>query len=109
MKDAFQTSGAAEARGSMGVKGSMMSAGDAVTPAATVGQTALKSGQSKALSRLPSMGTECARTHHSAEKKAPKNMTSEKMNQLMLQRKDRSTLRPYMPPWLSAMESENHW
>jgi hypothetical protein len=32
------------------------------------------------------MGTECERAHHKAEKKAPKNITSEKMNQLMLQR-----------------------
>jgi hypothetical protein len=38
------------------------------------------------LARLPSAGTECARAHHSAVKKAPKNITSEKMNQLMLQR-----------------------
>ena len=35
---------------------------------------------------LPSAGTECTRAHHRAEKKAPKNITSEKMNQVMLQR-----------------------
>ena len=29
---------------------------------------------------------QCARAHHSAVKNAPKNITSEKMNQLMLQR-----------------------
>ena len=39
----------------------------------------------------PSAGTECERIHHSAVKKAPKNITSEKMNQLMLQRNERST------------------
>jgi hypothetical protein len=58
---------------------------------------------------LPSAGTEWARAHHSAEKNAPKNMTSEKMNQLMLQRNDRSILRPYCPPSLSPMASLNHW
>src|SRR5947209_13436002 len=47
--------------------------------------------------------------HHSAVKKAPKNITAEKMNQLMLQRKEMSTLRPYTPPSLSRMESRNHW
>src|SRR5438093_10150412 len=78
--------------GVMVVNGSMMSAGEAVAPAARVGQTALKLGQSKALSRLPRAGTECARAHQRAVKKAPKNITSEKMNQLMLQRKDRSIL-----------------
>ena len=72
--------------GVMVVNGSTISAGEAVTPAARLGQTALKSGQSKALSRLPSAGTECDRAHHRAVKNAPKNITSEKMNQLMLQR-----------------------
>src|SRR3982751_5760113 len=81
-------------------KGSTMSAGEPVAPAAMVGHTALKSGQSKALSRLPSAGSECVRAHHSAVKNAPKNMTSEKMNQLMLQRNERSTLWPYWPPSL---------
>ena len=66
--------------------GSMMPAGDAVVPGATDGHTALKSGHSSALSRPPSAGTECPRIHHKAVKKAPKNITSEKMNQLMLQR-----------------------
>src|SRR3990167_6809226 len=72
--------------GPMVVKGSTMLAGEAVTPAAKLGHTALKSGQSTEFSRLPRPGTECARAHHKAVKKAPKNMTSEKMNQLMLQR-----------------------
>src|SRR4030095_3072744 len=75
-------------------KGSTVPAGDPVTPAVTVGQTALKSGHSSALSRLPSAGSEWVRVHQSAVKKAPKNITSEKMNQLMLQRNDRSTLWP---------------
>ncbi len=42
-------------------------------------------------------------------KKAPKNITSEKMNQLMLQRNEMSILRPYWPPSLSRMASPNHW
>jgi hypothetical protein len=62
----------------------------------------LKSGQSSAFSIPPSAGTECTRIHHRAVKKAPKNITSEKMNQLMLQRNDRSILRPYRPPSLSC-------
>src|SRR5688500_12547963 len=75
-------------------KGSMMFAGEAVTPAATLGHTALKSGHSSAFSSPPKAGTECERIHHKAVKKAPKNITSEKMNQLMAQRYDRSTLWP---------------
>src|ERR1700741_4616294 len=75
-------------------KGSMMPPGEAVVPGATLGHTALKSGQSRPLSRPPRAGTECERIHHRAVKKAPKNITSEKMNQLMLQRKDRSILWP---------------
>ena len=59
---------------------------EAVTPAAWLGQTALKSGQISAFSMPASAGTECERIHHRAVKKAPKNITSEKMNQLMLQR-----------------------
>src|SRR3954469_22057025 len=89
--------------------GSMMPAGDAVVPGAMLGHTALKSGHSSALSRLPSAGTECDRIHHSAVKNAPKNITSEKMNQLMLQRNEKSTLRPYRPPSLSRIVSRNHW
>ena len=91
------------------VKGSMMPAGDAVTPAAMLGQTALKSGHKSAFSRLPRAGTECARAHHSAVKKAPKNITSEKMNQLMLHRNDMSILWPYRPPSLSPTAWLNHW
>ena len=36
-------------------------------------------------------------------------VASEKINQLMLQRKERSMLAPYLPVSLSAMESPNHW
>ena len=89
--------------------GSTMPAGDAVTPTPLLGHTALKSCHSSALSRLASCGTECARAHHKAVKKAPKNMTSEKMNQLMLQRYDRSMRRPYRPPSLSRAASRIHW
>src|SRR3569832_785479 len=89
--------------------GSMMPAGDAVAPGAIVGHAALKSGHRSALSMPPRAGTECDRIHHSAVKKAPKNITSEKMNQLMLQRNERSTLWPYWPPSLSRMASRNHW
>ena len=72
----------------MVVNGSTMPAGEPVAPAAALGQTALKSGHSSALSRLPRFGSECTRAQYSAPKKAPKNITSEKMNQLMLQRND---------------------
>jgi hypothetical protein len=48
------------------------------------------------------------RAHHSAVKNAPKNITSEKMNQLMLQRNDRSILWPYWPLSLSPMAVRNH-
>src|SRR5437868_5353738 len=89
--------------------GSMMFAGEAVAPGWIVGHTALKSGHSSALSMPPRAGTEWARIHHSAEKNAPKNITSEKMNQLMLQRKEISTLWPYMPVSLSWIASRNHW
>jgi hypothetical protein len=84
-------------KGVIVVNGSTMPAGDAVAPAAMLGHTALKSGHSNAFSSLPSAGTEWERIHQRAVKKAPKNITSEKMNQLMLQRNDRSTLCPYWP------------
>src|SRR5690606_19834269 len=89
--------------------GSMVPAGEAGTPAATLGQTPWKPGQSSAFSTLARCGTECTRPHHSAVKKALKNITSEKMNQLMLQRNDTSTLCPYSPPSLSCAASRNHW
>ena len=68
------------------IEGFLSNKPDAVAPAAMLGQTALKSGHSNAFSRSPSAGTECTRAHHRAVKKAPKNITSEKMNQLMAQR-----------------------
>jgi len=40
---------------------------------------------------LPRFGTACMRSQNKAPKKAPKNITSEKMNQLMLQRYETST------------------
>ena len=67
-------------------KGSTIPAGEPVAPGTALGHTALKSGQSSWLSRLPRAGMECERAHHKAVKKAPKNITSEKMNQLMAQR-----------------------
>src|SRR6478735_3200801 len=91
------------------VKGSMMPPGEAVVPGATLGHTDLNSGHSSALSTLPRAGTECDRIHHSAVKKAPKNITSEKMNQLMLQRNEISTLWPYRPLSLSPIAWRNHW
>src|SRR6186713_3105619 len=69
-------------------KGSIVPAGEAVAPATELGQAALKSGHSSALSMLPRLGTECTRVQYSAPKKAPKNITSLKMNQLMLQRNE---------------------
>ncbi len=55
----------------------------------------------------PSIGSANARAQYNAPKKAPKNITSEKMNQLMLQRYDTSTRSEYMPPSLSPMASRN--
>ena len=81
--------------GPMVVNGSTISAGEPVTPAAMLGHTDLKPGHSNAFSRLPASGIEWARPHHKAVKNAPKNMTSEKMNQLMLQRNEMSMRRPY--------------
>jgi hypothetical protein len=62
---------------------------------------ALKSGHSSEFSRLPSDGTENTRAQNSAPKKAAKNITSEKMNQPMLQRKETSMRSLYRPPSLA--------
>jgi hypothetical protein len=43
-----------------------------------------------AFSRLPRLGTDITRAQYSAPKNAAKNITSEKMNQAMLQRNDTS-------------------
>src|SRR5207342_3224924 len=67
--------------------GATVSAGEAVIPACALGQMAWKSGHRTWWSRLPSIGSAIARAQNSAPKNEPKNMTSEKMNQLMLQRK----------------------
>src|SRR5450830_1936723 len=96
-------------KGVMVWNGSTMPAGEPVTPAARLGHTALKSGQSKPFSILPKAGIEWPRAHHKAVKNAPKNITSEKINQLMLQRKDKSTLCPYWPDSLSRIVWLNHW
>lgn len=55
------------------------------------------------------MGTECTRAQYSAPKKAAKNITSLKMNQLMLQRYETSMRSEYRPPSLSPMAWLNHW
>src|SRR5450830_604010 len=67
-------------------KASMVPAGDPVAPGTVPGQAAWNPGHSRAFSRLPSAGNEWARAHHRAEKNAPYSITSEKMNQVMLQR-----------------------
>jgi hypothetical protein len=51
----------------------------------------------------------CTRAQYSAPKKAAKNITSEKMNQLMLQRNETSMRSEYRPLSLSRMASLNHW
>src|ERR1700712_1636487 len=77
--------------GPMVWKGAMVSAGDPVAPACTLGQMAWKSGHRSWWSRLPSIGSAMLRAQNSAPKKEAKNITSEKMNQLMLQRNETST------------------
>ena len=90
-------------------KGSTMPAGEAVAPPPALGHTALKSGHSTWWFRSPSIGSANTRAQYRAPKKAAKNITSEKMNQLMLQRKDTSTRSEYRPPSLSPMAWRNHW
>ena len=96
-------------QGPMVLNGSTVPAGEAVTPPPALGHTALKSGHSSWWSRLPSMGSACTRAQYNAPKKAAKNMTSLKMNQLMLQRNDTSMRCEYRPPSLSEMAWLNHW
>src|SRR3954451_17523020 len=57
---------------------------------------------------LPSIGSAIARAQNSAPKNEPKNITSEKMNQLMLQRKETSTWSEYWPDSLSPIAVPNH-
>src|ERR1051325_9305360 len=72
------------------------------------GQCELKPGQTRAFdSMLARSGTEYCRIQNSAPKNAPKNITSEKMNQLMPQRNEASSQRPYLPPSDSRITSPN--
>jgi hypothetical protein len=80
-----------------------------VTPPPALGQMALKSGHRIWWSRLPSIGSACTRAQYRAPKKAAKNITSLKMNQLMLQRYEMSTRSEYWPPSLSEIAWLNHW
>ncbi len=57
---------------------------------------------------MPSIGSAIVRAQNSAPKNDAKNMTSEKMNQLMLQRNDTSTVSEYSPLSLSPMAVVNH-
>src|SRR5580765_7643444 len=85
----------------MGVNGS-------VSPGPEVGHWPVKLGHSSSwCSRSPSSGTDMRRSQNSAPKKQAKNITSEKMNQLMPQRNDRSSQRPYLPPSDSLITSPN--
>src|SRR3990167_5915893 len=95
-------------QGPIVANGSTVPAGDAVMPPPALGQMALKSGHRIWWSRLPSIGKACARAQYSAPKKAAKNITSEKMNQLMLQRYDTSMRSEYRPLSLSPMACLNH-
>ncbi len=77
-------------------------------PGPAEGQWLVKPGQSWALcSMLARSGTDITRAQKSAPKKAPKNITSEKMNQLMPQRNERSSRPPYFPPSDSRITSPN--
>src|SRR5439155_17646223 len=79
-----------------------------MNPGPAEGKCELKPGQTSALlSMVARSGTEYWRTHHRAPKKAPKNITSEKMNQLMPQRNERSSHAPYLPPSDSRITSPN--
>ncbi|MNN72599.1 hypothetical protein D3C81_1886530 [compost metagenome] len=79
------------------------------TPAGPkLGQAALKSGHSiSRWSMSPSHGVVIVRVYQSAPKKAAKNITSEKMNQLMPQRKEPSMRLLFMPASDSWMASPN--
>src|SRR5438309_9555045 len=78
-------------------------------PGPAEGQCGVKPGHISALlSMVARSGTEYWRTHQSAPKKAPKNITSEKMNELMPQRNERSSQAPYLPPSDSRITSPNH-
>src|ERR1051326_5144959 len=72
-----------------------------------VGQWAVKSGHSSLFSGSPSHGTEYWRAYQRAPKNAAKNITSEKMNQLIAQRNERSTCLLNRPPSLSRITVPN--
>src|SRR5438067_1125833 len=74
----------------------------------TVGQCDAKSGHSSLFSGSPSHGIEYWRAYQRAPKNAAKNITSEKMNQLIAQRKDMSTCWLKRPPSLSRITVPNH-
>src|SRR6185436_9834867 len=77
-------------------------------PGPAEGQWLVKPGQRYSLcSRVERSGTDMTRAQKSAPKKPAKNITSEKMNQLMPQRKDRSSQAPYLPPSDSRITSPN--
>ena len=77
-------------------------------PGPAEGQWGVKPGHIRALlSMVARSGTEYWRTHQRAPKNAPKNITSEKMNQLMPQRNERSSHAPYLPPSDSRITSPN--
>src|SRR3954463_10906831 len=94
--------------GPMVRNGAMVSAGEPVTPAWVLGQMAWKSGHRIWWSRLPSMGIAISRAQNSAPKNDAKNITSEKMNQLILQRNETSTGSDSTPLPLSPMAVVNH-
>src|SRR6185436_8415596 len=77
-------------------------------PGPAEGQWLVKPGQRYSLcSRVDKSGTDMTRAQKSAPKKPAKNITSEKMNQLMPQRNDRSSQAPYLPPSDSRITSPN--
>src|SRR2546423_4229221 len=77
-------------------------------PGPAEGQWGVKPGHISAFdSMVARSGTEYCRTHQSAPKNAPKNITSEKMNQLIPQRNERSSQAPYLPPSDSRITSPN--
>src|SRR5712671_3383709 len=77
-------------------------------PGPAEGQCPVNPGQSSAwCSRSPSSGTDIRRSQNSVPKKQAKNITSEKMNQLIPQRNDKSSQRPYLPASDSLITSPN--
>src|SRR5204862_1449361 len=77
-------------------------------PGPADGQCAVKPGHMSALlSMVARSGTEYWRTHQSAPKKPPKNITSDRMKKLMPQRNERSSQAPYLPASDSLITSPN--